>query len=109
MAGLRESDQPVDGELPHGEVSAAPVSVFHVSEQLRSLREETGSLAVEILVRYQPPVSEIRYVKSCVDIAYGLSRFGRYVYDIARTLRATSWTGWSTSLMRVVRPPLNGR
>ncbi|MDQ1279950.1 MAG: phosphate transport system protein [Thermoproteota archaeon] len=65
-------------------------SVFQISEQLRFLREETSNLAVEILARYQPLARDLRFVKSCIDIAYDLSRFGRYAYDISLT---TKWLG----------------
>ena len=38
---------------------------------------------MELLARYQPLAGDLRYIKSCIDIAYDLSRFGRYAYDIA--------------------------
>jgi phosphate transport system protein len=64
--------------------------IFQVSEQLRILREETSGLAVEILARYQPLASDLRFTKACIDIAYDLARFGRYAYDIALT---PDWLG----------------
>jgi phosphate transport system protein len=59
------------------------VKILHLSEQLRILREETSGLAIEILARYQPLASDLRFIKSCIDIAYDLARFGRYAYDVA--------------------------
>jgi phosphate transport system protein len=59
--------------------------VFQISEQLRILREETSGLATEILARYQPLAGDLRFINSCLDIAYDLARFGRYAYDIALT------------------------
>lgn len=59
--------------------------VFQISEQLRILREETSGLAIETLARYQPLAGDLRFISSCLDIAYDLARFGRYAYDIALT------------------------
>lgn len=59
--------------------------VFQISEQLRILREETSGLAIETLARYQPFAGDLRFINSCLDIAYDLARFGRYAYDIALT------------------------
>jgi phosphate transport system protein len=60
---------------------------FEWSEQLRLLQDEISELAVELMVRYHPVASDLRFVKSCMDIAYGLSRVGRYANDISRTLQ----------------------
>ncbi len=43
-------------------------------------------LAVELLARYQPVATDLRLIKSCLEIAYGFSRFGIYAYDIAQVL-----------------------
>jgi phosphate transport system protein len=51
--------------------------IFEWSEQLRVLQDEVGDLAIELIARYQP---------SCMEIAYGFSRFGRYAYDIVDVL-----------------------
>ena len=60
---------------------------FDWAEQLRLLQDVTNELAVELMVRYQPVASDLRFVKSCMDIAYGFSRVGRYANDISRTLQ----------------------
>ncbi len=65
-------------------------SVFELSSQLGMLRENANELAVELLARYQPLAVDLRYIKSCIDITYDLSRFGRYAYDISLT---PSWLG----------------
>ena len=65
-------------------------SIFQLSNQLGILKESTNDLAVELLARYQPLAVDLRYIKSCIDISYDLSRFGRYAYDIALT---PSWLG----------------
>jgi phosphate transport system protein len=56
------------------------------AHELSALSAEVEELAVELLARYQPVASDLRYIKSCLEIAYGFSRFGRYAYDIAQVL-----------------------
>jgi phosphate transport system protein len=60
--------------------------VFDHSEQLRLYQDEVSELAVELLARYQPVATDLRFIKSCMEIAYGFSRFGRYAYDISEVL-----------------------
>lgn len=56
--------------------------IFEWSEQLRMLQDETTELAVELIARYQPVATDLRFIRSCMEISYGFSRFGRYAYDI---------------------------
>jgi phosphate transport system protein len=56
------------------------------AHQLSMLATEVEELAVELLARYQPVATDLRFIKSCLEIAYGFSRFGRYAYDIAQVL-----------------------
>ena len=56
--------------------------VFEWSEQLRVLQDEVTELAVELIARYQPVATDLRFIRSCIEISYGFSRFGRYAYDI---------------------------
>ncbi len=56
------------------------------AKQLSLLGEEIEELAVELLARYQPVATDLRYIKSCLEISYGFNRFGRYAYDIAQVL-----------------------
>jgi phosphate transport system protein len=50
------------------------------------LANEVDELAVELLARYQPVATDLRFIKSCLEISYGFSRFGRYAFDIAQVL-----------------------
>ena len=59
-------------------------SIYNQSTELIMLQEEVSDLAVELLVRYQPVASDLRFIKACMEIAYGFARFGRYAYDIAQ-------------------------
>src|SRR5215472_16683651 len=45
-----------------------------------------SDLAVELIARYQPVASDLRMIRSCMEISYGFSRFGRYSYHIADLL-----------------------
>jgi len=56
--------------------------LFEWSEQLRVLQDEVTELAVELIARYQPVATDLRFIRSCIEISYGFSRFGRYAYDI---------------------------
>jgi phosphate transport system protein len=60
--------------------------IFEWSEQLRVLQDEVGDLAIELIARYQPVATDLRFIRSCMEIAYGFSRFGRYAYDIVDVL-----------------------
>src|SRR6476660_10322808 len=60
--------------------------IFEQSEKLRILQDEVTDLAIELIARYQPVATDLRFIKSCMEIAYGYSRFGRYSYDIVDVL-----------------------
>lgn len=60
--------------------------IYGWSEELRMLQDEVSELAVELIARYQPVASDLRFIKSCMEIAYGFSRFGRYAHDISDVL-----------------------
>jgi phosphate transport system protein len=57
--------------------------IYGWSEQLRLVQDEVSELAVELIARYQPVASDLRFIKSCMEVAYGFSRFGRYAHDIS--------------------------
>jgi phosphate transport system protein len=56
------------------------------AHELAKLSAEVEELGVDLLARYQPVASDLRLIKSCLEIAYGFSRFGRYAYDISQVL-----------------------
>jgi phosphate transport system protein len=60
--------------------------IYDWSEKLRSLQEETGDLVIESIARFQPVATDLRFLRSCMELAYGFSRFGRYAYDIVDVL-----------------------
>jgi phosphate transport system protein len=61
-------------------------TIFQWSEQLRVLQDEVSDLAIELIARYQPVATDLRFIRSCMEISYGFSRFGRYAYDIVDVL-----------------------
>jgi phosphate transport system protein len=60
--------------------------IFKRSVRLRELEDEVVDLAIELIARFQPVASDLRYIRSCMEVAYGFSRFGRYAYDISEVL-----------------------
>jgi phosphate transport system protein len=60
--------------------------IFESSARLRFLQDEVSELSIELIARFQPVATDLRYIKSCMEISYGFSRFGRYAYDIITVL-----------------------
>lgn len=69
-------------ELYAGGASDKTRQLFDWSEQLRVLQDEVTELAIELIARYQPVATDLRFIRSCIETSYGFSRFGRYAYDI---------------------------
>ena len=53
---------------------------------LRTLHRQVSELSMELIARYQPVASDLRYIKACFEISYGFFRYGRYAHDIAEVL-----------------------
>jgi phosphate transport system protein len=60
--------------------------IFESSAKLRFIQDEVAELTIELIARFQPVATDLRYIKSCMEISYGFSRFGRYAYDIITVL-----------------------
>jgi len=60
----------------------ATKEIFESSSKLRFLQDEVSELTIELIARFQPVATDLRYIKSCMEISYGFSRLGRYAYDI---------------------------
>ncbi|MGI8831619.1 MAG: phosphate signaling complex PhoU family protein [Nitrososphaeraceae archaeon] len=60
--------------------------IFEWSEMLRVMQDEVADLAIESIARYQPVATDLRFIRSCMEIAYGFSRYGRYSFDIVDVL-----------------------
>ena len=60
--------------------------MFEFAKKLRILQEEVSDLAFELIARYQPVATDLRYIRSCLEVSYVLSRFGGYGYEIVEVL-----------------------
>jgi phosphate transport system protein len=60
--------------------------IFKWSEMLRVMQDEVTDLAIELIASYQPVATDLRFIRSCMEIAYGFSRYGRYSFDIVEVL-----------------------
>jgi phosphate transport system protein len=60
--------------------------MFESAKKLRILREKVSDLAFELIARYQPVATDLRYIGSCLEVSYVLSRFGGYGYEIVEVL-----------------------
>ena len=85
MAGLSEQSVFTSIES-YDKGTSVKKQIFEWSEKLRVLQDETADLANELIARYQPVATDLRFIRSCMEIAYGFSRFGRYAYDIVEVL-----------------------
>lgn len=57
-----------------------------MSDKLHDLHRQVSDLAMEMMARYQPVASDLRFLKACMEISYGFFRYGRYALDIAEVL-----------------------
>ncbi|MDE1852161.1 MAG: phosphate uptake regulator, PhoU [Thaumarchaeota archaeon] len=60
--------------------------VKQMSSRLEALHRQVSDLSMEMIARYQPVASDLRFLKSCFEVSYGFFRFGRYALDIAEVL-----------------------
>lgn len=60
--------------------------VREMGERLRILHKQVSDLSMEVIARYQPVASDLRFLKSCLEVSYGFFRYGRYALDIVEVL-----------------------
>ena len=60
--------------------------VREMSHKLHALHRQGSDLSMEMIARYQPVASDLRFLKACLEISYGFFRYGRYALDIASVL-----------------------
>src|SRR5574338_1251589 len=56
--------------------------VRELANQMMDLYDKVGELTFEMILRYQPVASDFRLIRSSLEISYGVTRLGRYAYDI---------------------------
>ena len=86
MAKLSERSVFASIESYERDTSTIKKQVFEWSENLRLMQDEVSDLSIELIARYQPVATDLRFIRSCMEIAYDFSRFGRYSYDIVDVL-----------------------
>src|SRR2546428_6787118 len=47
------------------------------------LQDKLTKQAVKIIAGYKPVASDLRFIKSSMEVAFVFSRFGRYAHDIS--------------------------
>ena len=60
--------------------------VKQMADRLQALHRQVSDLAMEMIARYQPVATDLRFLKACMEISYGFFRYGRYAYDITQVL-----------------------
>jgi phosphate transport system protein len=58
--------------------------VHELSNSIRTKYFEVEDLTFDMLLKYQPVADDFRLIRSCTEISYAFSRFGRYAYDITQ-------------------------
>jgi phosphate transport system protein len=86
MAKLSERSVFASIESYERGTSTLKKQIFEWSENLRLMQDEVSDLSIELIARYQPVATDLRFIRSCMEIAYDFSRFGRYSYDIVDVL-----------------------
>jgi len=61
--------------------------VRKLSDQLIFMMDEASELAVQLIARFQPVASDLREIKSAIQVSYDFSRIGRYAANIAEIAR----------------------
>ncbi len=84
MAGL--SQQAVSASIDAYSRGAKGDEVRQMSHKLHALHRQVSDLSMEMIARYQPVASDLRFLKACLEISYGFFRYGRYALDIASVL-----------------------
>lgn len=56
------------------------------SSKLKQLDDQVSELSIELIARFQPVASDLRYIKACLEVSYGFYRYGRYAKDIIEVL-----------------------
>ncbi len=62
-------------------------STEEIASRLHIIRAEVLDLATELLVRYSPVATDLRFIQSAIDVSYDLYRISRYAMEIERTAR----------------------
>ncbi|AIU69302.1 PhoU family transcriptional regulator [Thermococcus eurythermalis] len=78
MEALESARRSIEGDFD---------STEEISSRLHIIRADVLELATELLVRYSPVASDLRFIQSAIDVSYDLYRISRYAMEIERTTR----------------------
>lgn len=84
MANL--SQQAVSASIDAYTHGSKSPEVKQMSDRLRALHRQVSDLSMEMIARYQPVATDLRFLKACLEISYGFFRYGRYALDIAQVM-----------------------
>jgi len=84
MAAL--SQQAVSASLEAYRKGGKGPEVKQMSDKLQTLHRQVSDLSMEMIARYQPVATDLRFLKACLEISYGFFRYGRYAYDITQVM-----------------------
>ncbi len=84
MAALSQSA--VEASIEAYNQGGKGADVRKMAQRLQSLHRQVSDLAMEVIARYQPVATDLRFIKACLEISYGFFRYGRYALDIAQVL-----------------------
>lgn len=80
------SQQAVSASIDAYSKGGKGAEVKEMSEKLRALHRQVSDLSMEMIARYQPVATDLRFLKACLEISYGFFRYGRYALDITEVL-----------------------
>ena len=84
MASLSQSA--VSASIDAYTHAVKPADVRKMSDRLQVLHRQVTDLAMEVIARYQPVATDLRFIKACMEISYGFFRYGRYALDIVQVM-----------------------
>jgi phosphate transport system protein len=80
------SQQAVSASIEAYSRGAKGTEVKEMSNRLQALHRQVSDLSMEMIARYQPVATDLRFLKACLEISYGFFRYGRYALDITQVL-----------------------
>ena len=80
------SQQAVSASIEAYSKGGKGTGVKEMSDKLQALHRQVSDLSMEVIARYQPVATDLRFLKACLEISYGFFRYGRYALDIADVL-----------------------
>ncbi len=82
----RLSEQTVASAIEAYHIGKSLEDVNRWSIKLKQLDDQVSETSIELIARFQPVASDLRYIKACMEISYGFYRYGRYAHDIMEVL-----------------------